>query len=154
MFSSELICNIIEYIHNNLNKEITIDELSIIFYYNKTYIMKKFKKDLGISIHNYINTLRIYNSLSYFKDDVYFLSIAFRNGFNSLEYFSETFKKIVGVSPTIYKKYINHTGIIAKTAEEKILSSLNNIITIRDKAIIYLAHKKPKSTPIKQIIIK
>ena len=93
MFSNELVCNVIEYLNNNINKEITIDELSMQFYFNKTYIMKRFKRELGVSIHEYINTIRIYNSLSYFRDDNYILSIAFKNGFNSLEYFSEMFKK-------------------------------------------------------------
>ena len=32
--------------------------------------------------------------------------IAIKNGFNSLEYFSETFKHIMGVSPRTYKKFI------------------------------------------------
>ncbi len=45
MFSNDLVCNIIEYINNNVNKEITIDELSLLFYFNKTYIMKRFKKE-------------------------------------------------------------------------------------------------------------
>lgn len=94
MFSNDLICNIIEYLNNNINKEITIDELSTLFYFNKTYIMKNSKKELNISIHEYINTIRIYNSLPYFKEDNYILNIAFRNGFNSLEYYSEIFKKI------------------------------------------------------------
>ena len=48
MFSNILICNILEYLNNNINKEITSDELSILFYYDKTYIMKKFKKELNI----------------------------------------------------------------------------------------------------------
>ena len=104
MFSNDLVCNIIEYLNNNINKEITIDELSLLFYFDKSYIMRRFKKELNISIHEYINTTRIYNSLKYFKDDNYILSIAFKNGFNSLEYFSEVFKKNMGVSPNIYKK--------------------------------------------------
>ena len=89
MVSNELVCNIIEYLNDNINKEITINELSLLFYFDKTYIMKRFKRELGISIHEYINTIRIYNSLAYFKDDNYILNIALNNGFNSLEYFSD-----------------------------------------------------------------
>lgn len=67
MYSNDLVCNIVEYLNNNINKEITIEELSLIFYFNKTYIMKRFKKELNISIREYINTMRIYNSLVFFK---------------------------------------------------------------------------------------
>lgn len=141
MFSNDLVCNILDYLNNNINKVITIDELSSLFYFNKTYIMKKFKKELNISIHDYINTMRIYNSLPYFKEDSYILSIAFKNGFNSLEYFSETFKKYMGVSPIIYKKYLSYKDITDKE-QEKILNNISRINKIKTNAINYLNHRK------------
>lgn len=141
MFSNELVCNIIDYLNNNINKEITIDELSLLFYFNKTYIMKKFKKELSISIHEYINTMRIYNSLPYFKEDNYILSIAFKNGFNSLEYFSEIFKKNMGVSPSIYKKYLSYKNI-ADIEQEKILENISRISDVKANALNYLNHRK------------
>lgn len=143
MFSNDLVCNIIEYLNNNINKEITIDELSVLFYFNKTYIMKRFKKELNISIHEYINTIRIYNSLPYFKEDNYILNIAFKNGFNSLEYYSEIFKKNIGVSPNIYKKYSSYKNITDKE-EEKILNNICRINSIKSNALNYLNHRKPK----------
>lgn len=143
MFSNDLVCNIIEYLNNNINKEITIDELSVLFYFNKTYIMKRFKKELNISIHEYINTIRIYNSLPYFKEDNYILNIAFKNGFNSLEYYSEIFKKNIGVSPNIYKKYLSYKNITDKE-EEKILNNICRISSIKSKTLNYLNHRKPK----------
>ena len=154
MFSNDLVCNIIEYINNNINKEITIDELSMLFHFNKTYIMKRFKKELNISIHEYINTLRIYNSLSFFKYDNFILSIAFKNGFNSLEYFSETFKKIIGVSPIIYKKYLSYKYISDKD-QEKILFNISRISSIKSNSLNYLNHRKPTvSSYVKRIEFK
>ncbi len=141
MFSNDLVCNLIEYVNNNINKEITIDELSLLFYFNKTYIMKKFKSELNISIHEYINTMRIYNSLSYFKDDNYILSIAFKNGFNSLEYFSEMFKKNMGVSPSVYKKYLSYKKI-TDAEQEKILNNISRISSIKSNALNYLSRRK------------
>lgn len=141
MFSNELVCNIIEYLNDNINKEITINELSLLFHFDKTYIMKRFKKELGFSIHEYINTIRIYNSLSYFKEDNYILSIALNNGFNSLEYFSETFKKIIGVSPTIYKNYLGHLNI-SNDELKKILDNVSRISSIKFNTLDYLSHRK------------
>lgn len=154
MLSNELICNIVEYINCNINKEITIDELSLIFYFNKTYIMKKFKKELNISIHEYITTIRIYNSLPYFKNDNYILSIAFKNGFNSLEYFSKIFKKNMGVSPTIYKKYLSYKNITDEE-QEKILYNISRISNIKSNALNYLNYRKPVvSSYVKKIVPK
>ena len=142
MFSNEMVCNILEYLNNNINKEISIDELSMLFYFNKTYIIKKFKRELNISINEYINTMRIYNSLMYFKDDNYILSIAFKNGFNSLEYFSEIFKKIIGVNPSTYKKYITYKYVTDKE-QEKILENISRINNIKNNALNYLNNRKP-----------
>ena len=141
-------CEIIEYINKNINKEITIDELSMHFFFDKTYIMKRFKKELGVSIHEYINIIRIYNSLSLMRTDNYLLSIGMKNGFNSLEYFSETFKKVMGVNPTTYKKYINYK-YVSKKEESLILNNLNYLNTIKEKAINFLNHRKPQAIPVK-----
>ena len=153
MYSNNLVCDIIEYLNNNINKEITIDEISNIFYFDKTYIMKKFKKELGVSIHEYINIIRVYNSLTLFREDNYLLSIAFKNGFNSQEYFSETFKKIIGVKPLTYKKFIRYLKITIDD-EEKILLNINRINNIKNSALEYLKHRKPKETPVKTLRIK
>lgn len=142
MYSNQLICNILEYLNKNINKEITIDELSILFYFNKTYIMKKFKKELNMSIHEYINAMRIYNSLPYFKNDNYILSIAFKNGFNSLEYFSETFKKNMGISPIVFKKYLSYKNI-SDIEQETIIENISRLSNIKTKVINYLNHRKP-----------
>jgi AraC-like DNA-binding protein len=104
---NELVNNILDYIDTNLDNEINIDTLSNVFNYDKFYIMKLFKRELGISIVTYINFIKVLNSLNYYECDESILKIALSNGFNSLEYYSEVFKSFLGVSPTIYKKYIS-----------------------------------------------
>lgn len=153
MYSNELICDILEYINNNINKEITIDELSILFFFNKTYIMKKFKKEIGMTIHSYINSIRIYNSLFDFKFNNYILSIALKHGFNSLEYFSETFKKIMGVNPQLYKKFTFISGNISIEEDTTIRNSIVKLQTIKENSIKYLNNRKPKQAPVKKLFL-
>ena len=143
MFSNELICNILSFIIKNINRNINIDELSNTFLYNRTYIMKLFKKEIGISIIDFINSIRIYNSLKYYYEDNYILSIALKNGFNSLEYYSEMFKKIIGVSPIIYKKYISHNINIKDNDIDSIITNINKIKNLNDKYLKYLSNRKP-----------
>ena len=107
--------------------------------------MKKFKKELNLSIHEYINTIRILNSLPYFKNNNLFLNIAFKNGFNSLEYFSEIFKKMLGVSPNIYKRFINYKNISDNNLDN-IINNLTRINTIKLNITNYLNHRKPTYT--------
>ena len=106
MKSSELIVYILDYLDNNLYRDISIQELSLYFGYEKSYIMKKFKNELGISIKTYVNKMKIISSLNSLGNNDLLIKTALEYGFNSLEYYSEVFSKVVGVSPTVYKKYL------------------------------------------------
>ncbi len=154
MFSNELVCNILTYLNKNINKEITIDELSNIFYFNKTYIMKRFKKELDLTIFEYVNSMRIFNSLSFYKYDNYIISIAFNNGFYSLEYYSEMFKKVMGVSPIVYRKYLDHDIRISNKDIDTILSNINNLNNLDNKIKKYLNNRKPTTKMVKSIVFK
>ena len=105
MKSNELVCSILDYLEHNINDDINIFNLSKIFCYDKFYLMKKFKSELGISIIAYVNRIRIYNSLKDLDSDELLLKVAISNGFSSLEYYSEVFSKIMGVSPSVMRKY-------------------------------------------------
>ena len=79
--------------------------------YDKSYLKKVFKKEIGLSIISYVNMIRIINSINMFQYDESLLKVCMFNGFNSLEYYSETFKIITGVNPTVYKKFLNNEEI-------------------------------------------
>ena len=143
MFSHDLVCDILEYINKNINREITIDELVNRFYFDKTYIMKRFKKEIGYTIHDYINMMRVLNSIELYKYDNYILSIALKNGFNSIEYYSEMFKKIIGVYPLKYKKFINRSFDITDNEINLILNNINKCNNLRVFTDNYLKRRKP-----------
>ena len=86
-----------------------------------------------------------------FSEFNYFLSIGLRNGFNSLEYFSETFKKVLGVNPRTYKKYISYNSDVSKESERLILTNLSRIYNIKKNVNDYLRHRKPAETYYKAI---
>ena len=105
MFSNDLIIKIINYLDNNLYKKVSIDELTRIFHYNKDYIMRLFKREIGFTIVQYVNNKRIYNSLPAFNSkDLSILNISINYGFYSQEYYCEIFHKVIGVPPSTYYK--------------------------------------------------
>ena len=108
MKPNELVSYIIDYLNNNLNRFVSIDELSFYFGYEKSYIMKTFKKHIGITIKAYQNDRRILNSIKGIYNGDSLLKVALDNGFNSLEYYSEIFTKVVGVNPSVYKKFLRN----------------------------------------------
>jgi AraC-like DNA-binding protein len=153
MYSNELICNILNYLDNNINSDISIDLISSIFCYDKFYIMKRFKKEIGLSIFNYINSTKIYNSLKYYRNNDSILKIAFDSGFNSLEYYSEIFKKIIGVSPLDYKKFINFDIRLSEKDSNIIIDSLINLESLKNYCSVYRQRVKPKDNMIKKLSI-
>ena len=153
MHSKKLICDILEYIDNNINKEITIDELSNIFFFDKYYIMKLFKKELKITIVNYINSMRVYNSLKEYKYDNQIMRIALNNGFNSLEYYSETFKQITKVSPREYKCFVNRNSNISLDKIITIRIALSNLQYLKDQTTKYKQNRHPEKHKVKSLSI-
>lgn len=143
MISNNLVCDILEYINKNINDKITIDDLTYEFNYNRYYLMKLFKKELNISIINYINYKRIYNSLSSLRDDKSILMVALDNGFYSQEYYTEIFKKVIGTNPITYKSFIKNRHLSKEKEEEDILiTNLINLEDIIDKTNNYIKRRK------------
>lgn len=154
MYSNELVCNILDYLDENINTIISIDMISSIFCYDKTYVMKRFKKELGISIINYMNAIKILNSLKYFKYDDSILKISMESGFNSLEYFSEIFKKIIGVSPNTYKQFIRHDIRVEANEVSTIINSLVKLDELRNKVMFYRRRVKPSTVMVKKLSLQ
>lgn len=143
MYSNSLICQILRYINSNINEKITIEELEYRFHYNRYYIMKLFKKELNITIIDYINKIRIYNSIIQIKEsNQNLLNIAYKNGFYSIEYYSEIFKKVVGIKPQIAKSYLMRRNIISESNINKLNKSINELYNLKLRINNYINNEK------------
>lgn len=138
MYSNELVVKMLNYIDDNLYKRITMDEISSIFYFNKDYLMRIFKKELDITIMDYINKRRIFNSLELLKNtDDLVIKIALNSGYSSLEYYSETFTKILGFSPLTYRKFTKVNSQISLEELDIIRTRLPDISSLLKQIDIY-----------------
>ena len=153
MYSNSLVCDILEYIDKYLHTKISIEDFEHAFFYNRYYIMKLFKKEIGVTIFEYINKLRIKNSIDEINStDNLMINIAINNGFYSLEYFSEIFKKEVSISPKRYQTITNNKFL----SYDKLYKITNNVIKI-NKLIEYTnqykRRRKPSISPVKSLSI-
>ena len=145
MYSSKTIVDILKYLNNNINSKISIDELAETFMYDKAYLMRLFKKELNITIIDYVNSIRIYNSIKQLKNNNNLLNISLNNGFNSLEYFSETFKNITGVNPSTFRKFLKLDKRITLDEFVECTNSMSNLNILINKINIYVKNIKTNS---------
>ncbi len=123
-----LIRQILTYIDENIYAKISMDELSRVFYFNKDYIMRLFKKELNMTIIDYMNRRRIYNSLGDLKETQdSILKIALMHGFTSQEYYSEIFIKIMGVNPITYRKFTKNNPSLSEESIKTIRKNLTEL---------------------------
>ena len=152
---NDIVIKILNYIDNNLYTKISMEELSNICYFNKDYIMRTFKKTLNITIIEYINKKRVFNSLeSLEKTNDLILKIAIEHGFTSQEYYTEIFIKYLEVNPHTYRKFIRRDSNIEEKDIDNIRKNITNIKYQLDEIDKYKNIISPKETIKKLSIFK
>lgn len=90
----------IDYIDENYNKDFSLDKMANSLSYSKSYLCRKFKEDTNWTISNYLNLRKVLAAIELLQNTQKSIEeITTLTGFSSAQYFSNTFKKIVGLSP-------------------------------------------------------
>lgn len=103
---SSMVLLAIKYIEDNYY----LNELSINYISNKlevtsSYLSKLLKKETGLSFIDYLTKIRIEKAMYIMEDPaVKIYDVAELVGYSNQHYFCRAFKKVVGVSPTEYKR--------------------------------------------------
>lgn len=117
--------------------------------------MKLFKKEIGLTIVEYINSIRIYNAILIIKNtDTTLINVAFKTGFYSLEYFSEVFKQVTNLSPKKFKAHFAGKKNISIKDIEQINRSIIKLYEIANIKNIYLSKQKTSILPTKKLSIQ
>ena len=98
-----------QYIHSNLTEKISLPKLASDVGYSPNYCASLFKKHTGFSIIEYMVNERVEEAKRLMAENIFSLQqIAEAVGFEDYNYFSRTFKKTSGYSPTDYRRLIIH----------------------------------------------
>jgi AraC-like DNA-binding protein len=90
---------IIDYINENLTRDITIDKISSAFYLNRYYLMHFFKEETGYTIGNYITEKRLMLAKNLVQNGSPVTEACFQCGFKNYSTFSRAFKKVYNTMP-------------------------------------------------------
>lgn len=109
--SANMFANIISYIHTHLTEELTLSTLAKKFFVSSGYISKLFREYMGITVHQYIMSLRLEGCRKAIQTGIPILSAAEMYGFHDYSSFYRAFKSAFLISP---REYQNSLG--TKTA--------------------------------------
>lgn len=96
--------NVTSYIHKHYNKNIPLKYLAELVDFNPNYFSSVFKKYTDLTPVQYINSVRIEKACEYLSVGYSVKETAAKVGYNDCFYFSKTFKKLKGISPSEYAK--------------------------------------------------
>ncbi len=95
----------IEYINDNYNQKMYIEELSGMITVSPDYFTKMFKESMGKTPVDYINAIRVNTAMRLLcETDKSMIEIADEIGFCNPNYFHKIFKQYMDVSPLAYRK--------------------------------------------------
>ncbi|MFD4703333.1 AraC family transcriptional regulator [Gottfriedia sp. NPDC058432] len=93
-----------KYIRENHQTSITLEEIAQFCNVSKYHFSHLFKKEIGTSVIDFLNRIRIEKSMFYLEmTDLTMQEIATRIGFQDSNYFSRIFKKYIKSSPSEYR---------------------------------------------------
>ncbi len=88
------------YIHVNYHKKITNEELAALCHMSKYHFCRVFRKALGVTVSQYLQSYRIkIADIMVHGSDTELPEIGFLCGFEDTSYFYRTYKKIKGITP-------------------------------------------------------
>ena len=94
-----------EYIQKNFGKDISLDDVSRVVNVSPYYFSKIFKDDTGENFIEYLTGVRIDKAKELLETTEYSMKeICSMVGYSDPNYFSRSFKKNVGITPTEYKE--------------------------------------------------
>lgn len=95
---------VLDFMLQNIDKAIKIEELSAIVYMQPTYFIKRFKQVYGLPPLSYLNRMRMYKAMGQLVGtNLRIEQIAREVGITDISYFARVFKKHCGVTPSEYR---------------------------------------------------
>lgn len=95
----------INYICNNLESNMSINDIAEVAHLNSQYFMRLFKKETGKSVLEFITECRINQAKRILEEsNMPIAEVALSVGYDNFSYFSKLFKKYEGITPSEYRK--------------------------------------------------
>jgi AraC-like DNA-binding protein len=97
----------VEQLQSRMEEPITLEDLAKDFGYSTYYLSKKFKAETGQAFKDYLRSIRLERAKFLLRSsELSILEISEKLQFCSASYFSDSFRKAYGISPSAYREQI------------------------------------------------
>lgn len=95
---------VLDYVNKHYCEDISLQTISSVFAINASYVCQLFKKELHVTFTEYLTKLRVSSAIGLIgTTDLTIGEISEKVGYANYFYFTKTFKKITGKTPTQYR---------------------------------------------------
>ncbi|GFZ90651.1 hypothetical protein GCM10008018_41290 [Paenibacillus marchantiophytorum] len=104
---SDMLVTIKQFIQQHAHEDLSLERIAAAVNRNPFYVSKLFKEHYGMNYIDFLTEYRIDTAKQLMQEsDKSLKEITFEVGYNDPNYFSRVFKKLVGCSPTEYRKLL------------------------------------------------
>ena len=108
----------INYIDFHYMEPLSLESLAQRLSVNKNYLSGRFHREVGKTVTDYINSIRVQRSLELLSNTTLQMqAVAEQCGFSDANYFTRTFRKFHGITPNNYRKSVQLKGSMKNEAE-------------------------------------
>lgn len=94
------VAQILAFLDAHFTEDLSIEDIAQSFFLSKYHMMRLFKTETGISIHQYITQKRLLLARSYMSSGMRATESCYRSGFGSYSSFTRASAKLLGTTPT------------------------------------------------------
>ena len=94
-----------EYINEHFKEEFSVDDIADALFLNKSYLMRAFKQQTGVTLLQFLNMTRCETAKKLLVEtDMCIETIAYEVGYVTASHFTRVFKSIVCITPSKYRR--------------------------------------------------
>lgn len=94
-----------EYIRQNYNQNISLNDISGKFYINPYYFSQLFKKKTGMTYQKYLTDYRVDRAKKLLAEtELHIYEVCKAVGYSDVNHFNQTFERVEGMKPSEYRQ--------------------------------------------------
>ncbi|MCC8025398.1 MAG: AraC family transcriptional regulator [Clostridium sp.] len=109
------LCN---YMEEHFPENITLDDLLSMTSFGKSYLLRSFTKQVGVSPYRYLQTIRLEKAKTFLEQGIPPIDAASMAGFADQSHFTNFFKEFIGLTPKQYQRIFTGVPAPAEPAKE------------------------------------